>query len=195
MLNNRELASVILIAALIVIVAAIPRSRRFVLPLISDVAKSFFRWPIIRIFGLFVVWTALWVWLVSLTGVWEPKLSKDTIILLFGVGLPMLFSSIRAKTGGEIFKQIRRETRTLSTLFLFYLNLESLPLWGELIAQPVIVFLAVMIAFTQHNQRYRRIVGCFSVPLALVGVGLVLWTTVQTIAKWDQLDGRELSLQ
>lgn len=195
MLNNRELASVILIALLILLALALPKWRRMLLPSVGTVARSFFKWAILRIFGLFVVWVALWVWLAWLVGAWELELLKDTIIILFGVGFPLLFSSIRAKSGVEIISHIRRETLTLSTLFLFYLNLESLPLLGELIAQPVIVLLTVMTAFAQRDEKGRRIVGCFSIPLLLIGIALIVWTTVQTVTNWDKLDWPELLAQ
>lgn len=195
MLNNRELASVILIGLLVVLALALPKWRKILLPSLRTVARSFFQWAILRIFGLFVVWVALWVWFAWLVGAWEFELLKDTVIILFGVGFPLLFSSMRAKSGVEIVGHIRRETLTLSTLFLFYLNLESLPLWGELIAQPVIVVLSVMAAFAQRDEKGRRIVGCFSIPLLLIGLGLIAWTTVQTITNWYKLDWPELLAQ
>jgi hypothetical protein len=122
-------------------------------------------------------------------------LLKDTIIILFGAGFPLLFSSIRAKSGVEIIGHIRRETLTLSTFFLFYLNMESLPLWGELISQPVVVLLSVMTAFAQRDEKAQRVVGCFSIPLLLIGLGLIAWTTVQTVTNWDELDWLELLAQ
>lgn len=191
MLNNRELASVILIALLILLALALPRWRNILLPSVGMVARSFFQWTIFRIFGLFVVWVALWVWLASLIGAWELELLKDTIIILFGVGFPLLFSSTRAKSGVEILGHIRRETLALSTLFLFYLNLESLPLWAELIAQPMIALLSVMTTFAQRDEKGRRVVGCFSIPLLLIGIGLIVWTTVQTANNWEELDWTE----
>lgn len=192
MLNNRELASVILIGLLILIGLALPKWRDILLPAFRTVAGSFFQSVILRIFGLFVVWVALWVWLAWIIGAWDVGLLKDTIIILFGVGFPLLFSSIRAKSGVEIIGHIRRETLTLSTLFLFYLNLESLPLWGELIAQPVIVLLSVMTAFAQRDEKGRRVVGCFSIPLFLIGIGLIVWTTVQTVNNWDMIEWPDL---
>lgn len=195
MLNNRELASVILIALLILLALALPKWRRKLLPSLSAVARSFFKWPILRIFCLFLAWVTLWVWLAWLVGVWDPELLKDTVITLFGVGFPLLFSSIRAKSGVEIIRHIRRETLTLSALFLFYLNLESLPLWGELIAQPLIVLLTMMTALAQRDEKGRRIVGCFSIPLLLIGIALIVWTTAQTVVKWDKLDWSELLAQ
>lgn len=195
MLNNRELASVILIAVLIVLSLAIPKWRNTVVPALRTVAGSFFQGAILRILGLFVVWVGLWVWLAWLLGAWQSELLKDTIIILFGVGFPLLFSSIRAKSGVEIIAHIRRETLTLSTLFLFYLNLESLPLWGELIAQPAIVLLSVMTAFAQRDEKGRRVVGCFSIPLLLIGIALIAWTTVHTLNNWDKLDWPELLAQ
>lgn len=195
MLSNRELASVIWIAALILLSLVIPKWRNVVLPALRTVARSFFKWAILRIFGLFVVWVALWVWFAWFLGAWELELLKDTIVILFGVGFPLLFSSIRSKTGGDIIGHIRRETLTLSTLFLFYVNLQSLPLWGELIAQPVIALLSMMAVIARSDEKNQRAVGCFSIPLVLLGLGLILWTTVQTITNWDKLDWLELLAQ
>jgi len=195
MLNSRELASVILIAVLIALSLVLPKWRDTVLPSLGSVARSFFKWTILRLFGFFVVWVALWVWFAWLLGLWELVLLKDTIIILVGVGFPLLFKSIRAKSGVEIVGHIRRETLTLSTLFLFYLNLETLPLWGELIAQPVIVLLSVMTALAQRDEKGKRIVGCFSIPLLLIGMSLIAWTTVQTVTNWDMLNWPELLAQ
>ncbi|MCK2037097.1 hypothetical protein KZC51_13245 [Microbacterium sp. SSW1-49] len=195
MLNNRELASVILIGLLILIALALPKWRDILVSSIRTVAQSLFQWVILRIFGLFVVWVALWIWLAWLIGAWDLALLKDTVIILFGIGFPLLSKAIQAKSGPEIVGHIRRETLTLSALFLFYLNLESLPLWGELIAQPVIVILSVMTAFAQRDEKGRRVVGCFSIPLFLIGIGLVVWTTVQTVNDWDKLDWPEMLAQ
>lgn len=195
MLNNRELASVILISLLILLALALPKWRNIALPSLRTVGRSFLQWSILRIFGLFVVWVALWVWLAWLIGAWEPALLKDSIIILFGVGFPLLFSSIRAKSGVEIVDHIRRETLTLSALFLFYLNLESLPLWGELIAQPVIALLSAITAFARHDEKGRRVVGCFSILLVMIGIGLIAWTSVQIVNNWNKLDWSELLAQ
>src|SRR5699024_2826999 len=187
MLNNRELASVILIALLVVLAMVFPKWRGIVFPPLGSVACSLFKWAVLRVFGLFVVWVALWVWLAWLLGMWHMELLKDTVVIVVGVGFPLLFKTIEAKSGVEILDHVRRETLTLSTLFLFYLNLESLPLWGELIAQPVIFLLAAMTAFAQRDEKGQRVLGCFSIPLVLIGLGLLAWTTAQTLNKWDEL--------
>lgn len=187
MLNNRELASVILIALLVVLAMVLPKWRGIVFPALGSVACSLFKWAVLRVFGLFVVWAALWVWLAWLLGIWHMELLKDTVVIVVGVGFPLLFKSIEAKSGVEILDHVRRETLTLSTLFLFYLNLESLPLWGELIAQPVIFLLAAMTAFAQRDEKGQRVLGCLSIPLVLIGLGLLAWTTAQTLNKWDEL--------
>ena len=195
LLTSRELASVILIAVVIALSLVLPKWRNTVLPSLATGASSFFKRAILRVFGFFVVWVALWVWFAWLVGLWELELLKDTIIVLIGVGFPLLFNSIRAKSSVEIIGHIRRETLTLSTLFLFYLNLETLPLWGELIAQPVIVLLSVMTAFAQRDEKGQKVVGCFSIPLVLIGMSLIAWTTVQTIIDWNNFDWPELLAQ
>lgn len=59
MLNNREAASVILIAVLILLSPMLPRGRNVVLPALGTVARSFFEWAILRTFGRFVIWAAM----------------------------------------------------------------------------------------------------------------------------------------
>lgn len=194
-LNSREVASVILIAVLVVISLVIPKWRDLLLSSLKTVMSSLFKWAILLVFGCFVLWVTLWVWLAWVLGAWEPELLKDTIIILFGVGFPLLFSSIRAKSGVEIIGHIRRETLALSTFFLFYLNMASLPLWGELFTQPVIVFLVVMTAFAQRDENGQRVIGCFSIPLLFIGLGLITWTTAQTVIFWNEINWQELMAQ
>lgn len=187
LLNNRELASVILIASLVVLAMMFPKWRDVVLTFAKSVARYLFGWVVLGVFGLFVFWAAAWVWLAWFLGVWQMELLKDTVIIVVGVGFPLLFRSIKVDSGFEILDHIRRETLTLSTMFLFYLNLESLPLWGELIMQPVIVLLTAGVAFAQYDERGQRVLGCFLFPLILTGVSLLSWTTSQILYKWGEL--------
>src|SRR5699024_6172901 len=57
----------------------------------------------------------------------------------------------------------------------------------ELIAAPVMFRLAAMTAFAQRDEKGQRVLGCFSIPLVLIGLGLLAWTAAQTLNKWDEL--------
>src|SRR5699024_2586969 len=97
MLNNRALASVILIEFLVVLGMVLPKWRVIEFPPLGSVACSLFNGAVLRVFGLFVVWVALWVWLAWLLGMWHMELLKDTVVIVVGVGFPLLFKTIEAK--------------------------------------------------------------------------------------------------
>lgn len=107
MLNNRELASVILIALPVVLAMVLPKWRDVVLPALRSAARSLFKWAVLHVFGLLIVWVALWVWLAWLLGIWQLELLKDTVVIVVGVGFPLLFKSIGAKSGVEILDHVR----------------------------------------------------------------------------------------
>lgn len=195
MLTTRELASLIWIAALVLACLIIPKWRSTVAPSAGTILKLFFSWPTIGIFAGIVLWTGACVFLAHLFGFWEWFLLTDTLLILFGLGFPLLFRAIGATSGYEIVVHIRKETLALSALFVFYLNLETLPLWAELIAQPVFVFLAVLLAVAQRQENGRQVVGCLTAVLVILGLGLLVWTTVRVVEQWGQIDDVALMLQ
>lgn len=195
MLNNRELATLIWVAAGVLVVVAVPRLRRTIEPSVRDLLRNLAHRKVAWVFALFVLWCALWVWLASLVRLWDWSLVKDTLFVVVGVGFPLIFRSLNAKTGVDIARQIRKEALSLSVFFAFYLNFSPLPFWGELILQPAVVLLTVVIGLGPRIERSGPLVSCSSVVLGLVGVGLIVWTAVQTAVNWADLDGWNVVLQ
>ena len=195
MLNSREMATLIWVAAVVLTVVAVPRLRQSMGPLVRELLRNLAHRKVAGVFALFLLWCALWVWLASLARLWDLSLIKDTLFVVVGVGFPLLFRSLSAKTGADIAHQIQREVLSLSVLFAFYLNFAPLPLWGELALQPVVVVLTVAIALGPRINAGRTILGCFSGILGLIGIGLIAWTTVQTVVNWADLDAWNTALQ
>lgn len=195
MLNNREIATLIWASAIVLIFVAVPRLRQIMGPSVGDVLRSLAHRKVAGVFALFLLWCALWVWLSSLVRLWDVSLIKDTLFVVVGVGFPLLFRSLNEKTGADIARQVRREALSLSAFFAFYLNFSPLPLWGELILLPVVVLLTVVVGLGPHVERSGPLVGCFSVILGLIGVGLIVWATAQTVANWSDLDGWSIARQ
>lgn len=65
------------------------------------------------------------------------------------------------------------------------MNLEPLSLSGELLLQPLLALLALTLAYSRHKGESRKVVGCLTAALAVVGAFLLLWTTVQVAANFD----------
>lgn len=195
MLNSREIATLIWLTVGVAIFVLVPNLRRSVGPPVRAMLRTLANYRVLRIFFLFLAWCALWVWLASLTGLWKPELLKDSVLVVAGVGFPLLFRAMRAKTGADIARQIRREALSLSVVFAFYLNFTPLPLWAELLLAPALAFFGMMVAFGTHDARGRPFVGCSSVFLVLIAVGLIVWTALQTVTNWTTLDLPSIALQ
>lgn len=178
-LTTRELAAIILIGVALLLVFAVPKWRGHMLPSISRLVKAALSWRIVLVFGLFTAWCAGWVVLGSIFGYWDFNLVAPTIITVLTVGFPLLFRSVKADTGGAIVRQIGGETITLSAILLFYLNLETFPLWFELILQPVLGILFALAHVAGQKEESKKVQGCLNVLLALVGLAVLVWTSVQ----------------
>ena len=123
----------------------VPRVRRAIASELVQIWQTLRSGSILLVFALFLGWSALLVAAATRIGVWNVDLAKDTVFIVVGVGFPLLFRSIQAKSGTGIARRIRHETLSLSALALFYLNLESLPLWAELVVQPLIALASIFL--------------------------------------------------
>lgn len=181
MLTNRELATLVLLGILVAVVFLVPKMRRSIGPALGQVLRAALIPSILTVFGLFLVWCALWVLIGLAFGYWELELLKDTLILVITVGFPILFRSMSAKSGTAIVRQIGRETIAFSAILLFYLNLEPFPFWVELITQPTFTFLVLLAFVAGRDKKDRRVAGCLNVVLTIAGLGVIAWSTVQLI--------------
>jgi len=149
---------------------------------------------VLAVFGLLVVWCVPIVWLAAHFGVWDVSLLKDSIILVVVVGFPLLFKSVGKKSGGRILRDVVWETIRPAAILAFYLNLESLPLWAELIALPLFTLLALVNALAATVPEWRRAQGCLGVVLAILGFGLIVWTVIITVQEFGQTDWMAVTL-
>lgn len=188
MLNSREIASLILIGAGIVLILAIPHVRRPVLSSAADIVRLAISPALLRVFGLFLMWCAGWIYLAWRTGLWNTGLLKDSILIVLTVGFPVLFTVMNAKSGGAILRTITRETVALSALLAFYVNLEPFSIPFELALQCTLLVLVVVSAGAAAVPNGKPLAGCASVLLAIAGIGFVAWTTTQLVLTANERD-------
>ena len=132
MLTNREIASLIILAAVLAIgffSATVRKSFRDVLHAFNG-----------TIFGLLAVYTSYACVIIFIAwhfGWWRPSLLKDTLLVAGITGIGMVFSANRIKAGGVLVKKTARDTLGLTSFITFYVNLTSLSIIGELALQLV----------------------------------------------------------
>lgn len=194
MLNSREIASLILIGAAVVLAFAVPAIRRKVAPGLRQLWKAFTTPKVLVIFvGLFV-WIAASLALGWLLHVWSWVLLPDAVIITIVLAIPMIFRITTVKTGGVIVRDLVHESVGIAALLAFYLNLETFPLWAELLLQPFLTILALLNGLLSTKPEWRRGRAVVGFIILLVIAGAAVWTTVSLVTGWSSLNHEELLL-
>lgn len=185
MLTNREIASLILIGALLVfcIVKADIRKSLF------GTIKVFFSYQLVTINVIYLTYSAALILLGWRVGAWDPRLLKDTIIVLLIVGYPMVFRANNVSDGKVLLRRTIRETLGISALVVFYVNLSSLPIVWEVVIQVVGVFAAMVAVVAKSQGPKSRPVAVFMNGLLIaIGLFLVVTTTINFVTGWKTED-------
>ncbi len=188
LLTNRELATAIWIAVAVVAVIAVPKMRRSVARPMRQLLTAATNLKVLGVFVILSLWCVPFIWLAARFGVWDLSLLKDSIILVVVVGIPLLFKSVGQESGARILRDVVWDTFRPAAILIFYLNLESLPLWAELIAIPLFTFLALLNRIAGAKPELKRTQGCIGIVLGLLGVGLIVWTVILTVQQFGQTD-------
>lgn len=188
MLTNREVATLILLVALVVWALTKTDVRKS----FGGIVRAFFHRSIITVLLLYLMYSGLVGWLAFLAGAWNETLLKDTILVVLTVGFPMVFHATSTKDGRSLVRKTVRDVLGLSAILVFYLNLTSLSIVGELIVQ-VVASLAVMLSVVAKHQGRKSLVVARTVDgiLVLTGSFLLVMTTVGLVGNWP--DQRELA--
>lgn len=180
-LNNREIAILILLGIAVIALLFLRPVRQMVPQLLRTLMGKLL--IILGLYcGYFVGVLALAHWL----GLWEFYLVKDTIIWALFSGLAIFWNFPKASKEPGFFRKSARRAFEVGVFVEFFLNLESLPLVGEIILQLFLVVLGALIAFSQFG-KLRTAHRVLQVLLTITGLAVVAWTGVQVVAHWNQI--------
>lgn len=187
-LTTRELGSLILLACFAAALLVIPKTRRILLPSLREVARVFFLPKVLVVVFAYLLYTAGIIVLASSMGVWHFYLLKDTLIITFFVGFPIIVNAANIRTGKALIRKVMRETVGVTVILAFYLNIEPLPLWGELLLQPFVTLFVLMAAVAQREEKTKKLGAFFNVLTAITGASLFVYTTIQIALNWQTYD-------
>ena len=180
-LTNRELATVIIFMAVVVLCLVVPKMRKVIAKSAGGVLRAFFVWQIQVALVLFYLYLVSLVLLAHHLGLWQVDQLKDTIILAIFTGLPLFFSVNTVKNEATFLRKIVKETIGVSAILLFYINLASLPLAGEIPLQLVVTFLVIIAVVASRKAEQRIVATTANVIMVLIGIGLLIYTTIHVI--------------
>lgn len=198
MLNERELATLVVLAMIVVAGLINRNARAGLLSGFVAVGKALWNRHVIGVLLAYAAWVTLCVFGASAIGLWQLSLLKDTILTALVVGLPLLFRALNNKTGGLLLRDVAKEALGLSAFVAFYVNLSPLPLWAEILLQLVLILLVLMQVAVQRidaSTGQKALSGCVNFALVALGIGLIAWSTVRLVNQWQTLDQKELFLQ
>jgi hypothetical protein len=150
-LNNRELASVILIAAAVIVASFSKSVRSGLWPL----ARSALTWK------LSVLWLTYATVLAGVTyglqrvGLRYDDSTKDAVVWGLVAGLPLLVKFDHLGKEQGLMREMALSAVRLTALVEFFVNLYIFPFWVEVLFQSLIVPLAVMSVVADRSDENR----------------------------------------
>ena len=191
MLDNRELASLILLSAAALWILSQPKLREST----GGVFKVIFQPLIIIPLLAMLSWIGLELWAGGRLGLWNVALVKATVLWTLGSAGVLFFNCTKAASAPHFFRGTLSGTLGVAVFIEFFMNLYVMSLPAELALQVVIVVLGLLAAVGALKPEHRPAKIFCEVLLAVIGFALFAYTARQTYLGWHEIDGRGLLLE
>lgn len=146
-LNNREISALVYLSIFLVSVLWWKAGRLALL----DVVRSFLAPKLLQVWLLMSIYVTACILLLARLSLWGWPNLKSTLLWWLTIGFTCGFEAQRLQSSPNTLRILVKETFTLSVIILFIAELESLPLWAELLMAPVLIFLTLLIAVSEHR--------------------------------------------
>jgi hypothetical protein len=143
-----------------------------------------------------MAWTAGIVWLGWWLSIWDVTLTTTSVLWFLTAG-SVLFGKAASQDAlkePHFFRHSAVVPLGISALLGAYVTLTVLPLWAELLLQPILVVAAALYAVARTQNKYA---GCASALTALfigVGLGDFIYVTVSLATDWSTTNWRSVSM-
>jgi hypothetical protein len=191
MLNNRELASVILIG--IALVAAI--TQRELRESIGDFAKQAFASKLLLLWVIYAGAIGSAEYGLIRAGLHYKGSIKDAVAFALIAGLPIYLKFDAAATNPGLLRRAIFGTLRAAAVVEFFVNLYVFPLWVELLLQVVLIALGVLNAFAEVEKSVpKEVRGCLSWLASISGLALIVVVAVHLGTHWSDIEWRVTGL-
>jgi hypothetical protein len=176
--DNRELASLILLAGMAVVVLLVPAARAEVPKLL----RAVFAWRLTVLWLVYSAYCCAIVLVAHRAGVWDLSLLWPTFVVATSAGLPLVADAVSDREASPA-RHVNRRVFAATAVAGLYVNLVSFSLPVELLIQ-IVVSIAVIVhaAAGQDPATTGRVVRVVDWLLGVIGVVLVWRTTSQLVA-------------
>jgi hypothetical protein len=191
MLNNREWAILIWSVGIFLVLVA----RREIRSNVGELLRIVGRPPLLIPLLLMVGYVAGEVWLGYKAQLWRTDLTKDTIVWFVVSALAFFFGYNQASKQPQFFRRRLVAAVSIPVFIEFFANLFVFNLIAELALQPLLLFLGLLIAVTESDERLRVLRTPLNALLAVVGLSLLAYSVRQLFISWNAVDKPVTALQ
>jgi hypothetical protein len=182
-LNNREIAIVLLIGALVVFVLARDDTRGPAIRVIRALAQ---RLILLSLAGL-LAWVVLVTLIGSRLGLWTPDLIKDTTIWFVTFAVVRLFRMANIGKDRHPFREVILDPLAATALVEFITNVYVFPLLVEILLVPFVTLLGLLVVVAGYQKTpYAK--GIASGVLGILGIGILGFSAFELVHNWSSLD-------
>ena len=190
-LDNRELAGLILLG-IGLLIALIKQEVRQSL---AGVMNAFFRLLILGPIVAMLFWIGFELWVGRLLGIWDPTLSKGTIMWTIGSAGVLLFNCAKTDSNLYFFRRTIISTTGVGVFVIFFVNLYPFNLFVEFVMQITAVLSILMVAVAGQKLKYRLVKGFFELLLISIAFAMLIHALRQVYMDWYQIDLWRFSLE
>lgn len=177
--STREIALFIWIMVFIVLVSLKGSVRKSIFGLF----KSFF--SLFRIFAILTIYVLGTLYFLNLIGLWDTSLTKDTAFWFFTVAMVTFFKINDAKDF-KFFKEIILDSVKWIVVIEFLINFYTFSLWTELILVPIIVFISLILAYSETDKKYEPVEKVFRNIISIIGLVLLVYIIYETVIEFKK---------
>lgn len=180
MLTNRELATAILIGFAVALILIYPKTRNSV----RSVIRATLAPRLVILWLAYLTYSGLILWAAFALGAWTAAMTKDIVLLVLGVGFPMVFSANGVSDGRALVLRVLRESVGVSAVLAAYLQLASFSVPTELVIQVLTIVLVGMQVVAPQVPGSDAVAKICGVILVVIGVAYIWRTTTYLITSW-----------
>lgn len=183
-LNNREIASLVLLALAVGAAFLYPKTRTPVWGIVKLIASPLILVP----FAGLAVSTYALVLLGQELGLWESALIPATVVWVLTQGAVLLYRVATRKPEEAFFRPALVRMVELTWALEVFVGLYVFDVFAELVLLVVLIILGLLSAAAASESSYQPTKRLVDGAMAFIGSGLVLYVVVSVIANWDDID-------
>lgn len=168
-LSSREWAGLLWLAIALIFCLRLSGVRES----IAGVLRIAFGRKLLAVWLLYLVWIAGFILASKLLGLWENALGKLTVVWALTAGIVLVSRSPEASNKG-FFGRAVGNVVGISILVEYLMALAAFDFWVELILQPILAFLSVLLIISERRdglRAFRAVTGAILFLLAALLIG------------------------